>query len=845
MRRVSLRSLAAHKIRFTLTILSVVLGTAFISGAFVFTASLNKAFDGVLATAYDGMDVVVEAGSGTPGINRAEVAELEAVDGVAAANVGARASSVIMTGSDGKPIQTGGAPAQGLPFYEEAEAVGPAATFGEGNPPRAPGEIAVNATAAERGGVGPGDEVTVVTGSDRADVTISGVYELEGDVAGWMGVLFPVDRWMELYTDGEHVGRVTLGADEGTTPEALRDRVAAEFPSFEVATGTELADRDSEQISQALGFVNYFLVAFGLIGLLVGTFIISNTFSMIVAQRTKEFALLRALGMSRRQLSGSVLAEAILLGAIGSAVGILVGVGLVRGIVAGMEMAGFGFPDAGLGFTTASVLVPIGIGVVVTAGSAWAPARRAGRVHPVQAMRMGEQASAPPLRARTVVGSVLVLTGIIATVAAAALDSWETGDRAVLAGVGALGIILGVLLVSAWAARAMFSIRPPVPGVVPLLAGTNLSRNPRRTAATAFALTLGVALVAAVGILGESMKESIFGVIDEELRADTIVSGAVVSNQGVPWQAVDEITSVDGVASAMPHVWLPLTVNGEASSTDGQYPVSAVLTADPSLAMAIDVVAGTFDGAASRPGVGVDRPTAERLGLEIGDTTTVEAPAHGGSTTAPVVVIWEETTSYSTVLVSETTAAELIPDRSSWFLQTLYVSFAEGADDAEVHQWVVDTVAPYGVLQVMDTSEFRMVGAQQVNQLMAVVYALLTLSVVIAVLGIINTLALSIIERRHEFGMLRAVGMQRSQIRRMVSLESIYIAVLGAATGIVVGAWLGWCFVRVLADQGLDRWAVPWDQIGLVAVAAVLVGALAAIWPARQAARTSPLAAIG
>lgn len=837
LRKLSLRSLGAHKLRLVFTILAVVLGTSFVSGAFILTASLSKAFDDITAANYEGADIVVNSTPEFPvTLDLAEA--IEARDDVSRVEV-LDTVPVIIIGPDDKPLQTGGAGSWLMPHTPEEESVIPVMTPEAGRIPTAAGEAMINVSAAETAGIEVGETITVIDSEKRTDLEIVGLGSEGVAAGGWAGVLIPTETFRADFTDGESAGRLAI---RGSVPV---DSLRSAHPGMDISTAADAAAEESEEISQALSFLTYILLAFGLIALLVGTFIISNTFSMIVAQRTKEFALLRALGMSRRQLSGSVLAEAILLGAIGSAVGILVGVGLVRGIVAGMEMAGFGFPDAGLGFTTASVLVPIGIGVVVTAGSAWAPARRAGRVHPVQAMRMGEQASAPPLRARTVVGSVLVLTGIIATVAAAALDSWETGDRAVLAGVGALGIILGVLLVSAWAARAMFSIRPPVPGVVPLLAGTNLSRNPRRTAATAFALTLGVALVAAVGILGESMKESIFGVIDEELRADTIVSGAVVSNQGVPWQAVDEITSVDGVASAMPHVWLPLTVNGEASSTDGQYPVSAVLTADPSLAMAIDVVAGTFDGAASRPGVGVDRPTAERLGLEIGDTTTVEAPAHGGSTTAPVVVIWEETTSYSTVLVSETTAAELIPDRSSWFLQTLYVSFDEGADDAEVHQRVVDTVAPYGVLQVMDTSEFRMVGAQQVNQLMAVVYALLALSVVIAVLGIINTLALSIIERRHEFGMLRAVGMQRSQIRRMVSLESIYIAVLGAATGIVVGAWLGWCFVRVLADQGLDRWAVPWDQIGLVAVAAVLVGALAAIWPARQAARTSPLAAIG
>lgn len=837
LRTLSLRSLGAHKLRLVFTILAVVLGTSFVSGAFILTASLSKAFDDITAANYEGADIVINSTPEFPVTldlaesieAREDVARVEVLDTV----------PVIVIGPDDTPLQTGGAGSWLMPHTPEDEAVIPVMTPEEGRIPTAPGEAMINVSAAENAGIDVGDTVTVIDSEKRTELDIVGLGSEGVAAGGWAGVLIPTETFRSDFTDGETAGRLAI---RGSVPI---DSLRSAYPDMDISTAAEASAEESEEISQALSFLTYILLAFGLIALLVGTFIISNTFSMIVAQRTKEFALLRALGMSRRQLSGSVLAEAVLLGAIGSAVGILVGVGLVRGIVAGMEMAGFGFPDAGLGFTTASVLVPIGIGIIVTAISAWAPAQRAGRVHPVQAMRMGEQASTPPLKVRTIVGSVLVITGIIVTVAAVALESWETGDRAMLAGAGALGIILGVLLTSAWVVRRMYRIRPPVPGVVPLLAGTNLARNPRRTAATAFALTLGVALVAAVGILGASMKESIFGVIDEELRADTIVSGAVISNQGVPWQAVDEITAVEGVASAMPHVWLPLTVNGEASSSDGQYPVSAVLTADPSLAMAIDVVDGSFEGAPDRPGVGVDRPTAERLGLVVGDVTTVESPAHGGSTTAPVVVIWEETTSYATVLVSEATAAELIPDESSWFLQTLYLTFDEGADEEAVHQRVVDTVAPYGVLRVMDKLEFRMVGAEQVNQLMAVVYALLALSVVIAVLGIINTLALSIIERRHEFGMLRAVGMQRSQIRRMVSVESIHIAVLGAVTGIAVGAWLGWCFVRVLADQGLDRWAVPWGQIGVVALAAVLVGVLAAIWPARQAARTSPLAAIG
>lgn len=660
LRTLSLRSLGAHKLRLVFTILAVVLGTSFVSGAFILTASLSKAFDDITAANYEGADIVINSTPEFPVTldlaesieAREDVGRVEVLDTV----------PVIVIGPDDTPLQTGGAGSWLMPHTPVDEAVIPVMTPEEGRIPTAPGEAMINVSAAENAGIDVGDTVTVIDSEKRTELDIVGLGSEGVAAGGWAGVLIPTETFRSDFTDGETAGRLAI---RGSVPI---DSLRSAYPDMDISTAAEASAEESEEISQALSFLRYILLAFGLIALLVGTFIISNTFSMIVAQRTKEFALLRALGMSRRQLSGSVLAEAVLLGAIGSAVGILVGVGLVRGIVAGMEMAGFGFPDAGLGFTTASVLVPIGIGIIVTAISAWAPAQRAGRVHPVQAMRMGEQASTPPLKVRTIVGSVLVITGNIVTVAAVALESWETGDRAMLAGAGALGIILGVLLTSAWVVRRMYRIRPPVPGVVPLLAGTNLARNPRRTAATAFALTLGVALVAAVGILGASMKESIFGVIDEELRADTIVSGAVISNQGVPWQAVDEITAVEGVASAMPHVWLPLTVNGEASSSDGQYPVSAVLTADPSLAMAIDVVDGSFEGAPDRPGVGVDRPTAERLGLAVGDVTTVESPAHGGSTTAPVVVIWEETTSYATVLVSEATAAELIPDESSWFL---------------------------------------------------------------------------------------------------------------------------------------------------------------------------------
>ena len=891
MRRVSLRSLAAHKIRFALTILSVVLGTAFISGAFVFTASLNKAFDGVLATAYDGMDVVVESASGTPGMNRDVVAQLGDVEGARAANVSARASSVIMTGSDGKPIQTGGAPAQGLPFYEEPEAVGPPATFTEGNPPRGPDEVAVNSTAAERGNVGVGDRVTVVTGSDRADVTISGVYEIDGDVAGWMGVLFTADRWMELYTDGEHVGRVTLAAEDGVGPEALRDRVAAEFPDLEVDTGAELAERDSEQISQALGFVNYFLVAFGLIGLLVGTFIISNTFSMLVAQRTKEFALLRALGASRGQLTGSVVMEAVIVGLVGSLLGVAAGFGLSQVLYLAMGAFGFDMPGSGLTATPSAVIVPLVAGLLITVLAAWAPAARAGAIPPVEAMRSGDQASNPKLKGRTIVGAILAL-------AAVALIGWAlqwtdggTGARARLVGYGAVAAVAAI-----WMAGPALSI-PLVGGLgaiigapfksVGKLASTNSRRNPRRTAATAFALTLGLALVASVGMLGSTMKGVIDDFMDESFSADYVLSPPLMAHVAMPDGVRGAVADVDGVTDTAT-VYL-----GAVTVVDAEDPAAAAeaeaamgggatgpggsggpggpgggsfLDGDYGRWYSADAVAGSLDLASPDAGAVVSETMAEERGWTLGHPLLLVTPM--GPLPVEVTGIHEASDNDAGITLSPSILDRAGASRAMLTPMQVFIGVESGAADARaaaiadgaapedrndyidaesveaIRAPLEEAVAPYLVVQVQDREEFGSVATSSVDALLGIVYALLGLSVVISILGIINTLALSIIERRQEIGMLRAVGMQRGDIRRMVRLESVQISVFGAVVGALLGLGLGWALLTVLADEGIGTIVVPWGLIATMLIGSGIVGVLAALWPARRAAQTPPLAAI-
>lgn len=888
MRRLSLRSLAAHKIRFALTILSVVLGTAFISGAFVFTASLNKAFDGVLATAYDGMDVVVESASGTPGIDRPTVDAIRAVDGVEALNVGARASSVIMTGSDGKPIQTGGAPAQGLPFYEEPESVGPAAAFTEGNPPRGPDEVAVNATAAERGGVGVGDRVTVVTGSDRADVTISGVYELDGDVAGWMGVLFPLDKWMKLYTDGEHVGRVTLAAADGVSPEELRDRVAAAFPDFEVDTGAALAERDSEQISQALGFVNYFLVAFGLIGLLVGTFIISNTFSMLVAQRTKEFALLRALGASRGQLTGSVVMEAVIVGLIGSLLGVAAGFGLSQLLYVAMGAFGFEMPGSGLTATPSAVIVPLATGLIITVLAAWAPAARAGAIPPVEAMRSGDQASDPKLRRRTLAGAALTVLAIGLIGWALQWDDGGTGSRARLVGFGAVAAVAAI-----WMAGPALSI-PLVGGLgriigapfkaVGKLASTNSRRNPRRTAATAFALTLGLALVASVGMLGSTMKGVIDDFMDESFSADYVLSPPLMAHVAMPEGVRGAVAEVEGVTDTAT-VYLGavqvIDANDPAAIEAAQAQMGggatgpggpggpgggSFLDGDYGRWYSAETVAGSLDLTAPDAGAVVSESVAGERGWDLGHPIGLVSPmgvlqtevtgihsdldGEGGITLSPSIL--DRAGASRTML----TPMQIFVGVEGGAADARAAAIEDGADPADRNDYLdeprvesfrgplEDAVSPYLVVQVQDREEFGSVATASIDGLLGIVYALLGLAVVISILGIVNTLALSIIERRQEIGMLRAVGMQRADIRRMVRLESVQISIFGAFVGALLGLGLGWALLTVLADEGIGTIVVPWGLIGTMLLGAAIVGVLAAVWPARRAAQTPPLAAI-
>lgn len=858
MRRISLRDLAAHKVRLLLTVLAVVLGTAFIAGSLMFTASLQKTFDTVTESTTKGIDVVVAPDNPRSPLPLELGEELVKNPDVASVNETSQTNVVVAaqdSAGETETLQTGGAPSFVMAWYPEEQIVGPDSTITEGADPQGPGEVVVNTSAAADHDLDVGDTLIVVDSSGRHEVTISGLYDVDVDGGGFLGLSMDEASYVETFTDGETTNQFSLAAADGTSPEDLVDSLEtqlADSGSYDIKTGEEFGEEQAEQINEALSFVNYFLIAFGLIALVVGTFIIANTFSMIVAQRTREFALLRSLGVSSRQVTSSVVFEAVMVGIIGSALGVAAGVGLAYGIYAIIGATGAGLPSTGVQVTAASVVVPLVLGLIVTVVSAWAPARRAGSVRPVEAMRSGDQSSASSLKGRTITGVILFVLGASAAVAGAVLNA-ETGPRATLVGIGALGVVVGTFLLSPALSRLLVRMIGTVIGLpfgkIGRLASTNSGRNPRRTATTAFALTLGVALVACIGMLGASMKASVSGMVGETVTSDYALTGPSDGGIPVPQSALDTVREADGVGEASGYGYVPVMVGDAPEGEDAQNAGSGVFDGDPQVSGGIEAVDG--DISLSEPGVIADAEVAEEKGWTVGDTLPLnvfmpDAPARQvgevtlQGTYEPHELFGEQVVSWSAL---ESLAAS-VGAGNSMNLFSIFVNGDGSVSESDLRKNLEDATGDYIVVQVLTPEEFAGQQAVMIDQMLNVLYALLALAVIVAVLGIINTLALNVIERRQEIGMLRAVGTLRGQIRRMITLEAVQIALYGALVGVVIGLGLGWVFLEVLSGEGIEETAVPWGQVvGMVAASGV-VGVVAAAWPAIKASRTRPLEAI-
>ncbi|PZS20098.1 MAG: hypothetical protein DLM57_02400 [Pseudonocardiales bacterium] len=836
LRTVSIRNLAAHRVRLLLTVVSVLLGTAFVAGSFVFTDTLKGSFDKIFATVDQGVDARVQPRqSYDPGVPNALVARIRAVPGVRAVEVHAGAP-VVLVDSHGKKVQPGGAPSEGGLWTSGTDSVGPVPAFASGRAPTGPGQVVINEGAAKKGKLKTGDHAKVVLPNDGViDVNVVGVYRTDAETGGYIGVLFSRQQALALFTDGEHVGSLDIAAGPGVSGKELAARIAPTLPStLEVRTGTQARADDQGGIQTALSFINYILLAFGFIALIVGTFIIYNTFSMIVAQRLRELALLRAIGAGRAQVRRSVLVEAGIIGVIGSGLGLAGGVGLAYGLHALLDAFDLGLPAGGLVLSPRTVIVALLVGTGVTLLSANAPARRAGKIPPVAAMRE-EFASmqAGSLRKRSIIGAAVTALGVLATFGGVLAGSG--GSAASLIGIGLLGVAAGAMFLSPVLAGVIITPLGKIVGrpfgAIGQLARTNAVRNPRRTAATAFALTLGLLLVSGIAVIGSSVKASINKTFDNNVSADFILT--TQSEVSVPIQAAAAAAKVRGIASTTELHFLSTLVDGKHVGGTG---------VDGPLAPVLQVELKHGGGQPTGHDLLASETFAKDQHWTIGSMHTFAIPGRA-AISETVTGIYADSQLLGPWLVSGDVYRALTP-RHEWADEVTLIKARPGADLAALRTGLERATNDYYVVTVKNRAEFKGQLASQINGLIGLIYALLALAIIIAILGIVNTLALSVVERRREIGMLRAVGMQRKQVRRMIYVESLLIAVFGALLGLGLGLVYGPLFTRTLRGQGLDSLSVPWGQALTFLVVAAVVGVLAALWPGSRAARTRPLEAI-
>ena len=849
MLRATWRSVFARKLRLFLSAFAVILGVAFVSGSYVFTDTLGQAFTGLTSGAVG--DVIVRPGtsadsgggfgggtSGSRSVPESLVDELAAVPGAARADGRITSFGTFVVGKDGKLIGGSGPPGIAVNYTTGPAANGVAvATLESGRWPGAVGEIVLDDSTAAKAGYVVGDTVPLVTATERPrlEATLVGTASFGGStLVGASVVMFDTAQAQELFLQGEDAfSQVWVTAAPGTSQEQLLAAVTKALPKdTQAATGDATAARAASRIDEALSFVTTFLLVFAGIALTVGAFLIVNTFSLLVAQRSRELALLRAIGASRRQVARSVLLEAGLVGLVGSAVGVGLGVLLAIGIKEVFGRFGLDLSKNALVLEPRTVVVSLVVGVLVTLAAAYLPARRAGSVPPVAAMRDDVALAESGLKWRLTTGAVLLAAGI-AGMTAGLLGVGS--EPTYVLGAGAFGVLVGTALLSpvlgrpvlaglGWVYRRGF-------GAVGLMAEQNTLRNPRRTAATASALMIGVSLVTMMAVLGASAKASLDQTLAEDIIADYVVTNPV----GQPFSSTvaRDIRQVPGVAAVAQVRGALLQVDGDRDFATAVDPAAIAAVADP------EVTTGSLS-ALDATSAALSDDFAREEGLAVGSTVTIGYAGEDTEATVVATYVPDSVLGSDLTMSLEGFDAIGVPPTD----RTVFVTAQPGTDRAALSAGLDRVVADLPTVSVNDQAEFAAEQRQPIDRLLFIVYALLGLAVVIAVLGIVNTLALSVIERIREIGLLRAVGLSRRQLRTMLRLEAVAIALLGAVLGVVVGLAFALALQRSLADDGLDVLAIPGTQLAGFVLVAGLVGVLAALWPGRSAARLDVLRAI-
>lgn len=852
----AVRGLAARKLRTALTALAILLGVAMVAGTFMLKGSVDKAFDDIFAEANAGIDVTVqprsafdsgfdlpESGAALP---QSLVAKVEGVDGVekAAGAINDSTSIAILDENGDRIGPSGGGPPQ-IAASVEPEPFNPF-TWVEGSAPTSSDEVGIDSITADEENWHVGQRITISGARGSRTYTLAGIGRFGSGVplGGASFALFTLPEAQAVTGKRGELDNIDVEAADGVTPDELAGRINAVLPGdAQAKTGAEDAAQQSADIKDGFSFLTTFLLVFAGISVFVGAFLIFNTFSITVAQRTREFGMLRTLGASSRQVLATVILEALLLGIIASLIGIAAGLGFVALVTGAFKAMGFELPQSGIVLTPAAVITPLIVGVVATLGSAVVPALRATRVTPLEALRDDAQASERPRRRRVWVARILALLGVLA-IAAGLFATSSFGSALLLLGLGLILLFIGVAMLAATLVRPLASFvgRPieRLRGVTGRLARENTLRNPGRTATTSAALMIGVALIVFAAVFAASATKSVGDALDETFAGDLVVANTDGFSP-IPSDISRRVAAVDGVQTVSP-------ISGAPGEIELATPQKSLITGlDPAtlpVVAKLDWVDGddaTLRGLSGDQAI-VESKWAEDHGVAVGDTVSVE-----NATGQRVDVEIAGSIRDRVQLLVTSLALPLDELRRQFDARqdfAILIGYAPGADPAATRARI-DALLEHRFPQAeaRDQQELKQQQEDGINQLLALIYVLLALSIVLSLFGVVNTLVLTIYERTREIGMLRAIGASRSQIRRMIRYESLITAMIGALIGAAIGLVVAIAAVEALKDDGLVL-GVPVGGIIVVLIVAGIAGIVAGIWPARRASRIEVIEAL-
>ncbi|MDX3457781.1 ABC transporter permease [Streptomyces sp. ME02-8801-2C] len=840
--RTALRNVLAHKARLLMTVLAVMLGVAFVSGTLVFTNTLSNALQNSSAKGFDQVDVAVQPGyqedvgdkiGKTPELTQALLDRSAKVPGAASA-IGVVTGFTAIADKDGKLVG-GGFQSQGGNYWGTKDARYP---LKDGVAPKGAGQVALDARTAERAGYKVGDTVRLSVDGPVLSPTVSGIFTTDdGNVtAGGSLALFDTATAQKLFGKQGTYDEIDVKAAAGTSQSALKAALDKALPrdTVETTTRAQLAGDQAEIIAASMSGLKQGLLVFAGIALFVGTFIIANTFTMLVAQRTKELALMRAVGASRRQVTRSVLIEAFVVGAVAAVTGLVAGIGIGAGLKALLGTLGATVPDGPLIVTPGTVGAALAVGILITMLAAWLPGRRAAKIPPVAAMSsVHATATTKSLVLRNTLGALFSGAGVAVVLAATTMSG---SDGQAPMGIGAGLLIIGVFILTPLLSRPLIAAAAPlmrVFGVAGKLARQNSVRNPRRTAATASALMIGLTLITGMTVMAGSLQKSIDKMATSAIRADYVVK--LANGNDLSPDVARTLAKTPGVtalsSTRRASVRIDRTtesVTGVTGSTIGE------LTRLP-------VDEGTFKVGGAQ--VVVDERTAKYRNWKAGSTFTA-GYQDGRKQQLTVSGVYQSNEMFYGIILDNTLIAAHGTDADRLSDAQIMVKTSGGATGATKDR-LEKALGSNPAIKIQDKKDVSNETAQDLTLMLNMLYGLLAMAILVAVLGVINTLAMSVFERSQEIGMLRAIGLDRKGIKRMVRLESLVISLFGGVLGIGLGVFFGWAAGELMGTSlPTYELVLPWARMALFLLLAATVGVLAALWPARRAARLNMLTAI-